>query len=62
MLKAPVHCSIDMNFFLEVIVELIAPVQILKVKSSTSSFCRVEKSMKSPDQVFSLVFKLLGCM
>ena len=32
---------------------LTAPVLILKVSSATSSSCRVERSIYSPDQIFS---------
>ena len=57
MLKASVHCSMDTNFFLDGVVELTASVRILKVKSSTSSSCKVDRSMNSPDQLFSFFFK-----
>lgn len=57
MLKASVYCSMEMNFFLDVMAELTAPIRILKVKSSTSWCCKVDRSMNSPDQIFSFFFK-----
>ena len=57
MLNASVHCSMDINFFLDVEAELTAPVRILNVKSSTSSSSKVDRSMNSPDQMFSFFFK-----
>ena len=43
----------DMNFFLDAVVVLTAPVLTLNVKSSTSSSCSADRSMNSPDQIFS---------
>ena len=52
MLKASVHCSMELNYFLVDVAELTAPIRILKVKSSTSWCCKVDRSMNSPEFFF----------